>query len=139
MSSDLRQNLLQLHNNYRLSHGLRHGVALESFLNQTATKLAQQAGSRNSWFADNHQRLWNGESFNHWVDANTRGTKFYYGRFEENLARAVGSTAAAVFNAWTASTKHRAIILDGRVTRVGFGIYDSSRYGRYWVAHFWGP
>jgi uncharacterized protein YkwD len=137
MSSTIRANLLAYHNNYRKSHGVRHALALNSFLNKTADLLAEQAGSRNSWFDSNHRRQWNGQSFGGWVDNHTKGTKYYYGRFLENLARPYANSPDA-FNAWVASSDHRKNILDGRVTQVGFGIYNSTKHGRYWVAHFWG-
>jgi uncharacterized protein YkwD len=146
MSSTIRESLLNLHNRHRALHGAR-SLTLNSVLNQGATRVAELFGKANYWPCDtcNHRRP-GGQTFAQWWNSYYKGTFAYYASVAtENLGRG-WTTSTGVFgpmnahggggNTWTQSTSHHNYLIDPRLRKVGFGIYDSTRIGRIWVAHF---
>lgn len=135
----LRDSLLKLHNDYRRANG-RGTLRMISVLNQGATLFAKQMGSRNNWVHDG--RDCGRTDHPHVRDYNNRGfcwhaTAYCPRAYGENLAKGtLYPTTQHVFNAWKNSPTHRANILKPGYKTVGFGIYDSTRNGRYWVALF---
>lgn len=129
--STVRENLLDLHNNRRRALG-RTALVLNSTLNQGADRYAEIMAAQN-WFS--HTRP-SGLSWSQWWDQYYPESLDYPAEsIAENLARGQ-ETSTEVFNAWMASTSHRANIEKAAFRKVGFGLQRSSNGTPYWVAHF---
>jgi uncharacterized protein YkwD len=130
--SEIRDNLLRYHNQYRVANG-RRALRMTSGLNSGGQTFAKQMGSRNNWV---HTGTDCGRSdHKHVRDYNNRGfcwhaTRYAPNAYGENLARGtLYPTSQHVFAAWKNSPTHNANILRRDWRTVGFGIYN-------WVALF---
>lgn len=129
--STVRENLLTLHNNRRRAIGVP-ALTLNSTLNQGADRYAEIMANQN-WFS--HTRP-SGLTWYQWWDG-------YYPEsldapaehIGENIARGY-DTSSEVFNAWMASSGHRANIERSAFRKVGFGLQHADNGTAYWVAHF---
>ena len=131
MSSTVRQNLLDLHNNRRRQLGLV-ALQLDSVLNQGADRYADIMASQN-WFS--HTRP-SGKTWDQWFDDYYPEDYDYPLRsIGENLARGQATTGE-VFDDWMASSLHRDNIQKPAFRRMGVGLRYSANGTPYWVAHY---
>lgn len=127
----VRQNLLNLFNNRRAQLG-RPLLSLNSTLNEGADRYAEIMAAQN-WFS--HTRP-SGLSWSQWWDG-------YYPESLDYPAESIGEilargqeTTTEVYNAWMASSTHRAQIEKGVYRKVGIGLEHSSNGTPYWCVHF---
>ncbi len=110
--------LLNEHNRERANHGVGT-LTLNSKLNNAAQAKANDMVARNYW---SHNTPDGKEP---WVFFDSAG--YAYLKAGENLAYGYLNSASTV-TAWMNSAGHRANILDGNFTEVGFGFANSSDY-----------
>jgi len=112
--------LYSLVNDVRVSHGLGR-LAINSRLNNAATTKAKNMFAENYWahVSPSGKTPW---SF-------IRGAGYAYRVAGENLAEGY-DTSGAVTNAWMNSTTHRANILRGDFSDVGYAVMDGTLQGR---------
>lgn len=129
--STVRENLLALFNNRRAQLG-RPSLSLNSTLNQGADRYAEIMAAQN-WFS--HTRP-SGLQWYQWWDG-------YYPESLDSPAEAIAEiiargqdTTTEVYNAWMASSSHRAVIENGVYRKVGIGLEHSSNGTPYWCVHF---
>lgn len=129
--STVRENLLKLHNDRRRALG-RVPLVMNSTLNQGADRYALIMANANHF---SHTRP-NGEEWYEWWDRYYPESLDYPAEsIGENIARGY-ETSTEVFDAWMASSGHRANIEKAVYRKVGFGLETADNGTKYWVAHF---
>ncbi len=110
--------LLSATNQERASNGLG-ALTINSKLNSSATSKANDMSTRNYWA---HNTPDGNEP---WIFFDAAG--YQYQKAGENLAYGFG-TSSATITGWMNSPSHRANMLDGGYTEVGFGFVNSADF-----------
>ncbi len=119
---DFQKNLLHLHNENRLNHGLNF-LKLNPDLCVYAQKHAEKMAKNQRMYHSNLNQV---EKINPQKNWNSIGENVAWGQESENI----------VVNDWMQSPGHRWNILTSSFKEVGFGLAKDSKGRNYWCAVF---
>lgn len=129
--STVRENLLALFNNRRAAIGVP-ALSLHSTLNQGADRYAEIMAAQN-WFS--HTRPSGLQWYEWWDRYYPESLDYPAEHIGEIIARGQDTTTE-VYNAWMASSSHRALIEKSAFRKVGIGLEHASNGTPYWCVHF---